>query len=448
VADALSDLSAVANAAAVDDLSLVTSAITRYQDAVTRLAHDLGRAVAANPEGTLALAEALKRLVPQREMVIRTVEEAARDVNYPLPKMSAAFADASRLQASLSGEVLNHVAKVVTARNERSRAERLILLALVPALLAGVGFMLWRIMHGIVKPVLQTVSAAERIAAGDLSRSVPPGSGDELGRVLTAVGQMQEKLREMLSRIQLAAGSMGEAAAEIASGNRDLQQRTISTADHLQQAAASVQSLGNTVRNSATAAHQANDLADQAQRAATEGGKVVEQVVQTIGEIQTSSNKIANIIGVIDGIAFQTNILALNAAVEAARAGNEGRGFAVVAAEVRSLAQRSAGAAQEIKALIGGSVERVDVGTRLAREAGNAMLQIVESVSMVSGMIGGIADDADQQAHSMDDVVAAVGHIDEMTQHDATLVEQSASASESVRQQAAAMNKLVSTFTL
>ncbi|MBT9598811.1 MAG: HAMP domain-containing protein [Vitreoscilla sp.] len=444
VADALSELSAVASAAAVDDVALVAGAVARYLEGADALRHHLERAIVASPSA--ALKRALDQVSPQQAMVTKTVDDAARDVNYPLPKMAAAFADATALQAKLSEGVLSSIEEALRARDERLTQRRALLLVLIPLLLAAVGLMLWRILRGVLGPVMQTVVATERIAGGDLSEPVPAGQNDEIGRVLNAVGAMQVRLRDLLAEIQRAASSMSQASHEIADGNQDLSRRTEDTASQLQQTASSIESLGATLRNSAATARQANMLANEAADAARRGGNVVEQVVTTIGEIHASSKRIGNIIGVIDGIAFQTNILALNAAVEAARAGESGRGFAVVAAEVRTLAQRSADAAREIKSLIGSSVDCVELGTRLARDAGGSMTLIVDGVAGVSQMIGGIAGDAESQALEMSGVVAAVGEIDRMTQGNAAQVEQSAAASESVRVHAERMRDMVGSF--
>jgi methyl-accepting chemotaxis protein len=448
ISDALSELVSIANAAAVDDVGAVAAASARYQDNAASLLHNLTRSASADAAHADELKAAARQLEAQRTMVMQTLDEASRDVNFPLPKMAQAFTDADRSQSDLSNTLMSNIESVLLERYARLSNQRALLLAVIPLLLLGVCLLLWRIMIGILNPVMATVESTERIASGDLSQAVPAGKSDELGRVLSAVDVMQERLRDVLAAIQTATETMTSASREIADGNHDLKRRTEDTASHLQRAASSVESLGNTVRNSAAAAHQANDLAVEAVSAASQGGTVVDQVVSTIGEIHEASGRIASIIGVIDGIAFQTNILALNAAVEAARAGEQGRGFAVVAGEVRSLAQRSAGAAREIKTLITNSVDRVEVGTRLAKEAGASMRQIVESVSMVSGMIGGIASDAEQQASSMDEVVGAVSKIDQMTQNNATLVEQSAAASEAVKHQAEQMSSLVGSFKL
>ena len=237
-------------------------------------------------------------------------------------------------------------------------------------------------------------------------------------------------------------------SSEVATGNADLSQRTEHTASNLQQTASSIEQLSGTVRQSADAASTANQLAASAATVARRGGEVVSQVVSTMDEINTSSKKIADIIGVIDGIAFQTNILALNAAVEAARAGEQGRGFAVVASEVRGLAKRSGDAAREIKSLIGASVEKVESGSRLVADAGSTMNEIVASVQRVSDMIGDITAASNEQSQGIGQVNTAVTQLDRMTQQNAALVEQSAAAAESLKQQATRLNEVVGAFRL
>jgi methyl-accepting chemotaxis protein len=263
-------------------------------------------------------------------------------------------------------------------------------------------------------------------------------------KLLEALAQVETSIRE----VRVSVDSINTAAGEIAAGNNDLSGRTEQAASNLQQTASSMEQLTGTVKQTADSARTANQLASSAAEVASKGGSVVSQVVATMDDIQTSSRKIADIIGVIDGIAFQTNILALNAAVEAARAGEQGRGFAVVASEVRSLASRSAEAAKEIKSLIGASVEKVDSGSKLVADAGHTMTEIVASVRRVNDMIGEITAAAAEQSQGLGSVNASVSQLDQMTQQNAALVEQSAAAAESLRQQAGRLQEAVATFRL
>ena len=293
----------------------------------------------------------------------------------------------------------------------------------------------------------QLNEAAHRVAVGDLS----PVSGAQdapAGSVLASLGEMQTSLARVVGQVRNASDSIATGSAQIATGNADLSQRTEEQASNLQQTAASMEQLSGTVRTNADTASQANALAAQASAAATRGGETVGTVVATMQDIAASSKKIADIIGVIDGIAFQTNILALNAAVEAARAGEQGRGFAVVASEVRSLAGRSADAAKEIKALIGASVDRVEVGARQVNEAGAAMQDIVTQVQHVNQLINEIAHATGEQTSGISQVGDAVTQLDQVTQQNAALVEESAAAAESLKQQAAQLAEVVSVFRL
>jgi methyl-accepting chemotaxis protein len=317
------------------------------------------------------------------------------------------------------------------------------LAALALALVAA-----WAITRSVVLPLQQGIAVSERIATGDLTQPVLAQGRDEVADMLRAMGRMQDALVQLVSRVRSSSDSIGTASQQIASGNQDLSSRTEQTASNLQQAASSLEEITGTVGQTADSARTANQLAASASAQAQRGGEVVGQVVATMQEIQQRSSKIADIIGTIDGIAFQTNILALNAAVEAARAGEQGRGFAVVAGEVRSLAQRSAEAAREIKGLIGASVERVEAGSALVSTAGVTMSEIVASVQRVTDIIGEISAAASEQSGGIGQVSSAVSGLDTMTQQNAALVEESAAAAESLREQAARLSQVVGTFRL
>ena len=303
----------------------------------------------------------------------------------------------------------------------------------------------------VTRSVLRQIGGEPRVAIdvmaalarGELAVDVPKAPA---GSLVEGLARMVQAMRTTVAQVHASSDSIGTASAEIATGNQDLSVRTEETASQLQQAASSMLQLTGTVNQSADAARQANQLAASAAEVAQRGGLVIADVVSTMEQINDSSKKIADIIGVIDGIAFQTNILALNAAVEAARAGEQGRGFAVVASEVRSLAQRSAGAAKEIKGLIGSSVDRVGEGTRLVGNAGSTMREIVASVQRVSDIINEITAASAEQSDGIGQINKAVAQLDQMTQQNAALVEESAAAAESLKDQAASLSHAVSTF--
>ncbi|APW39890.1 chemotaxis protein [Rhodoferax koreense] len=303
-------------------------------------------------------------------------------------------------------------------------------------------------VRAISRSLARASALADRIAQGDLSVDVDTSAQDEVGQLVQAMARMQESLRGLVREVQSAGESISLASSEIASGNQDLSERTEQTANNLQQAASSMAELMDGAEKSGSASRQANTFASTAAEVAERGGNVVSQVVRTMDEINTSSRKIADIIGVIDGIAFQTNILALNAAVEAARAGEQGRGFAVVASEVRGLAQRSAQAAKEIRDLIGASVERVQGGARLVGDAGQTMDEIVKSVRQVTGIMGELAASAAEQGRGIGEISGSIQQLDQMTQQNAALVEQSAAASASLADQAVQLSRAVRLFKL
>ena len=303
-------------------------------------------------------------------------------------------------------------------------------------------------MSSICRPLEQARGLAVSIARGDLTTQADLSGKDEVAELMRCLADMQTSLRRIVTSVRTATDSIGVASEEIASGNQDLSARTEAAASSLEETASSMEQLTTNVRQSAEAAQAASRMAIENAGVAQRGGAVVGQVVTTMEDIQQSSRRIADIIGVIDGIAFQTNILALNAAVEAARAGEAGRGFAVVAGEVRSLAQRSAEAARQIKELIGTSVERVGAGTVLVQEAGKTIRDIVANADKVSSFIGEITTASSEQSQGISEVNAAVGQLDQMTQQNAALVEQSAAAAESLREQAQRLAEVVAVFRL
>uniref|UniRef100_UPI0035AFBAF5 methyl-accepting chemotaxis protein n=1 Tax=Hylemonella sp. TaxID=2066020 RepID=UPI0035AFBAF5 len=337
------------------------------------------------------------------------------------------------------------LAELAQKQGEQAIVLSTVLVVIICAISAVLALSLTR---AVVRPIQLAVTTTNEISQGNLSVDIPVQGRDELAELLRSISQMRDNLAQMVTRVRQGAESVSTASAEIAQGNQDLSARTESQASALEQTAASMEELGSTVKQNADNARQANQLAQSASTVAVQGGEVVAEVVQTMKGINESSRKIADIISVIDGIAFQTNILALNAAVEAARAGEQGRGFAVVASEVRSLAGRSAEAAREIKALINDSVGRVEQGTVLVDQAGHTMEDVVSSIKRVTDIMGAISAASAEQSSGVAQVGEAVTQMDQATQQNAALVEQMAAAASSLRTQAQELVQTVSVFRL
>ncbi len=361
------------------------------------------------------------------------------------PRADAYLQALDKLRAHMGTQV-----QAAQADNAALARQSLWLLGLATLAALALGTLVaWQTTRSITRPLRHGIQAAESIAQGDLSMRIAAAQQrDEAGQLLQALAHMQTRLADTVAHVRQNAEGVATASSEIAQGNHDLSARTESQASALQQTAASMEQLGSTVRQNADNAQQANQLALNASNVATQGGEVVAQVVETMRGIHDASRRIADIIGVIDGIAFQTNILALNAAVEAARAGEQGRGFAVVAGEVRNLAQRSADAAKEIKGLIGASVERVEQGSQLVDKAGGTMEAVVTAIRRVTDIMGEISAASKEQASGVAQVGEAITQMDQTTQQNAALVEQSAAAAASLQTQAGELVNAVAVFTL
>ncbi|ATQ75458.1 methyl-accepting chemotaxis protein [Massilia violaceinigra] len=330
------------------------------------------------------------------------------------------------------------------AAGERVATIELLVIVLVTVAVGAV-IMVW-LVRSITGPLNEAVNIARTVASGDLSTSIVARGNDEIGMLLKSLKDMHDSLAEIVGKVRAGTDSIAAASSEIADGNQDLSARTEEQASSLEETASAMEELTSTVKQNGENASQASKLASDASVVAVRGGDAVAQVIHTMGSINESSKKIVDIIGVIDGIAFQTNILALNAAVEAARAGEQGRGFAVVASEVRNLAQRSAAAAKEIKTLIGDSVDKVETGSKLVGQAGSTMEEVVASVQRVTAIIGEIAVASGEQNVGIDQINDAIGQMDAVTQQNAALVEQAAAAAEAMKQQAASLAEAVSIF--
>ncbi|MDB5861772.1 MAG: chemotaxis protein [Ramlibacter sp.] len=420
-------------------------------DLVTKSLSDLkanGQLTAA--EGKL-VAEVLPKIAKYKKLMDDAIDLSTVDVGTGAMAMQAADIQFQGIVKEMDQLVQLEKALAQESYDSATTAFRAALgwLALIVAgaVAAAVALALF-MSRAIVRPLQVAIGAADRIASGDLTGDIEVRSTDETGQLLQALATMLQSLRDLVGQVSGGAHTVADTSAQIAQGNLDLSQRTEEQASTLEETASSMEELTSTVTQNADNARQASQLAVGASEVARRGGQVVGQVVSTMTGISDSSKKIADIISVIDGIAFQTNILALNAAVEAARAGEQGRGFAVVAAEVRSLAQRSAAAAKEIKGLIGESVGKVEAGTKLVDAAGKTMQEIVVSVKQVSDLIAEIAAASQEQSTGIGQVNTAITQMDQVVQQNASLVEEATAATESMKDQARSLLQTVARFNL
>ncbi len=438
------------NAAPEDKVRIEMLGVSiRASQAAARKAVDL--AAAANPALKGSVAEALNKAIAATDEGLRLVDEKivrADALNYPAPEYFAAMTKSIDVQFELITAAFGSLRNQLNATVAHAQWQLTLACALIAILSACAVWIMVVVIHTTNASVQRALELAQGVAAGDLGQTIVADSDDEMGHLLVALAEMQASLSRVVTVVRRDSEGVATASAEIAQGNNDMSARTESQASALEQTAASMEELSGTVRQNADSARQANQLAQSASTVAAQGGEVVAQVVDTMRGINASSHKISEIIQVIDGIAFQTNILALNAAVEAARAGEQGRGFAVVASEVRSLAGRSAEAAKEIKSLINASVERVEHGTTLVDQAGATMNEVVTSIRRVTDIMGEISAASNEQALGVAQVGEAVKQMDEVTQQNAALVEEMAAAASSLKNQAQDLVGAVSVFKL
>jgi len=462
-ADAAATISATtrANAALVLQLLLATDA---GQTAELRKEVDKNKAIITDALTTLdklvyrpAGREMLAQVASERAAyvqsftgVLKLLADGQRE-QATQRAMSETMPRLARLQATV-GKLADLQDSIVTAngaeiKNHISSALVVMVALGLAALAIGIAFAFW-VTRSITRPINYALHVARTVASGDLTSQIKSDSKDETGQLLHALHDMNEALSQIVGQVRHGTVSIASASSEIATGNLDLSARTESQASALEETASSMEELTSTVKANADNAREADQLASSASHVARRGGDVVSQVVSTMGSINDSSRKVVDIIAVIDGIAFQTNILALNAAVEAARAGEQGRGFAVVASEVRNLAARSASAAKEIKELISSSVEQVDAGARLVAQAGTTMEEVVASVQRVTGIVAEISLATREQNDGIEQMNMAIMQMDQTTQQNAALVEQAAAAASAMSDQASELERLVARFRL
>lgn len=437
--------------ASPEDRLALSGIVSRASDRLHETTRQYEKAARANPAIKARLDAALGAMVSQAEQVMQVANAQivkAEALSYPGPEYVKVATAAIDAQYAFADAATAQFDELLDQKIAALRQRRLLMYGALACLFGAGGAMLLLVARSVSRPLRQAVEIAERVASGDLTARFEAVGRSETARLLAALGAMNTQLRRIVGDVRDSVEAIGSATRDIASGNANLSARTESQAASLEQTASSMEQMTATVQQNAENAQQASTLAESASRVAARSGAVVADVVHTMGAIQDSSRRMADIIGVIDGIAFQTNILALNAAVEAARAGEQGRGFAVVASEVRSLAQRSAAAAREIKDLISESVDRVDAGHRLVDQAGASMEEVVASIRRVSGIVTEIVTASQEQSAGILQINDTLTHLDDTTQQNAALVEQAAAAAESLNEQAQGLVQSMDVFKL
>jgi methyl-accepting chemotaxis protein len=435
----------------LDDRAVLMGMVDSANERYAAVENALQKATAVNPAIKAKLDGPLQASLSAGKQVIQLTQEnilKAEQLTFGASDYFARLTDAINAQISLFDAAVSALEVILDARQSELTHTKYTLIGTILLMALLTGIVVYFIARSITLPLVEAVGVAQRVASGDLTANIVITSNNEFGQLLQALKNMNDSLVRIVGEVRTGTDSMATASNQIAAGNMDLSSRTEQQASSLEETASSMEELTSTVKQNADNARQANQLAISASAMAGKGGAVVSQVVDTMTSINASSKKIVDIISVIDGIAFQTNILALNAAVEAARAGEQGRGFAVVASEVRSLAQRSAAAAKEIKTLISDSVEKVDTGAKLVDQAGATMQEIVESVKRVTDIMGEISAASDEQRAGIEQVNQAITQMDTVTQQNAALVEEAAAASEAMQDQAAKLAQAVSVLKL
>ena len=428
-----------AKTATAEDRMVLSAIVARVGDRLHQTVMQFNKSANANPRIREKLEPSLKEMAAMANQTMQLATEKivkADPLEYSGQEYVMLTTQAIDAQYATNALATAELNAILDEKIRNLQIARGLMLASILALIGLGGLILYLIARSISAPLNRAVTLAERVASGDLTTQIEASGKSETARLMMSLKQMNDNLKRIVGEVRTSVDTIGSAANDIASGNTDLSSRTESQASSLEETASSMEELTSTVRQNADNARQANQLASHASEVAVKGGQVVSDVVHTMGAINESSRRIVDIISVIDGIAFQTNILALNAAVEAARAGEQGRGFAVVAAEVRNLAQRSASAAKEIKDLINSSVEKVDAGNRLVSQAGASMEEIVNSVRNVTSIISDIVMASQEQASGIDQINQTVTLLDETTQQNSALVEQATAAAESLNEQA------------